>query len=324
MTINIGSNKIGRLAIGQSDGTIKEIKQLNLGTNVIYRNAFKYKLPQKILNTGFYFHFPYLTDEIRRANLINNLEIHNPYSNDLVVKVYDNNNFSEPVFQKTMLASSISGITRTSIPISRLNSTCCLEIAAQNLALECYESVSDPNITAFLSIGKNQTHQVINGLGIAHLTKMPNMKYFTEYGADIILNQYQFYRFNHNGCIKSINNDTFIFNKSTSVLKTHCFKEFNTKGELEYVNLNGFNLTKIRQISDSSPFRDFNGTTSSNCGKLTSKSSLSLPLPVNTNLINATGGERTNWSYNNNSPTQFSTPNADSYEWYANDINIMQ
>lgn len=324
MTINIGSDKIGRLAIGQSDGTIKEIKQLNLGTNVIYRNAFKYKLPQKILNTGFYFHFPYLTDEIRSANMINNLEIRNPYFNDLVVKVYDNNNFSEPVFQKTMLASNTAGITRTSIPISRLNSTCCLEIAAQNLALEYYQTVPNPNITAFLSIGKNQTHQVINGLGIAHLTKMPDMKYFTEYGANTTIDQYQFYRFNHNGCIKSINNDTFIFNNSISSLKTNCFMEFNTNGELEYVNLNGFNLTNIGQISDSTPFTDFNGTTGSNCGKLTSKSSLSLPHPVNTNFVNKTGGQRRNCSYNNNSPAQFYTPNNACYEWYANDMNIMQ
>lgn len=256
MTINIGSKKIGRIAIGQSDGTVKDIKQMNLGEKIIFKKGLTpgqkhYKLPTNINNNAFYF----TTDRIEGSG-VNYLYIDCPFRAKVTIKVwYDGEPDRNPDYTTTLDYNA----SNTNVSLSGLVS------AMTNKTLIAYEigtwySWGMTNNWSGKGLIQAVKDTTANVKGVVYLNKTPIWS--TYIGSPNPVPDSCFKNFNANASIYDMEDDCFELTSSVK-FGTNCFENFNANGCLERLGKNFMDTSKVSfQTSGSTIFANFNGTAS--------------------------------------------------------------
>lgn len=297
MTLNIGSNKISRLAIGQADGSVKRISKLNLGSNTIFSSRQKiiYPLPSNPNAQSFYFATPFFDEEKILNGDPNSCYIHNRYGQGVVNIWYNGNYDSDPDISRNTTQNDTVNLTKL---LPNFTKNTLIQFTAQ------YNTAS-PTTNPLISI-KNTLN---NKLYSCVLCSMPSINNLTI--VSHTLANFMFQSFNENGSIIDMNETCFIFDDPELTFGTKCFNRFNMGGLLKRIPNNSFDTSILTNTTQSDVFELFNGTASAPGGLTTNKTSTLKS--YNTVFVNKNFASTMDQVDNNG--TGFEIPVNSSYEW---------
>lgn len=263
MTLNIGSSKISRLAIGQADGSVKNIVQLNLGENVIFKKQIGsyFPLPTEIDENSFYFGMPNYEEDKALYGTPAYFRIYNPLESSSATATL-NIWYTKPYNRTPDFTTTIKPNTNKNIhddsnfhfDYLTKDTLIQMKFNSSDVFPYYYSNPSDGAIIRLCNNGQTQLYRVV-------LSSMPSLDKFhstinptTYFGSP-------FKGFNMRGSIYDINDGCFEMPNNFIRMEANAFVDFNSNGGLLHrIPVNSFNFQNI--TSNITNLSTFNGTTS--------------------------------------------------------------
>lgn len=263
MTLNIGSNKISRLAIGQADGTVKQISQLNLGNNVIFRSGPDPAYNDDNMPEGTARNFILRITDLDLDQLI----IKNPIRGNGQILIYNSypGNLSQSITvaegATTDLTQYLPNLTKSNIIEFKVLGDVGTPFYMYNTSNIVY---ADPFIQGTKNGSIMGCARLLHAIPLTSLARWNGSKYL------ILRNTYQY--FNRSGSIYFIKNGNFETPSGYGVdggTGLQIYGEFNAGGKLTTLPRTGFSSSAANTFDDTRLWApNFNGTSQGNAGDL--------------------------------------------------------
>lgn len=263
MTLNIGSSKISRFAIGQADGSVKRISQLNLGNNVIFRSGPDPAYNDDNMPKGTARNFILRITDLNLDQLI----IKNPIRGHGQIRIYNSypGNLSQsiPVEEgaTTDLTQYLPNLTKSNIIEFRV---------LDDVATPFYMYDTNHIIYADPFIQGTKNGSIMGCARLLHAIPLTSLARWN--GSQYLILNHTYQYFNRSGSIYFIKNGNFETPSGYGVdgeTGVEIYGEFNAGGKLTTLPRTGFSSNAIYTLDSTRLWAsEFNGTSQANAGDL--------------------------------------------------------